>query len=113
MNSDSKHGTCCQCPALMSDGRAFTTWEPHSAFNYRLGLVNQVRDSESLRMKLQENPVAVNINDFDNLENMTCKGKQFFIDSSNFHKDMENAIFEETKKPNVVVAMYDKEYAKC
>lgn len=111
MNSDSKHGTCCQCPALMSDGRAFTSWEPRGAFSYRLGKIAQTPDNETLRYALQANPQLVNINESDKLEDMVCKGPQFFIDSTNFHKNMEQAIANELLTANTVVGMANKEYA--
>jgi len=95
----------------MSDGRAFTSWEPRGAYNFRLGKIAKTTDNESLRYALQANPELVNINETDKLDNMVCKGPKFFVDSTNFHKNMEEVMSNELFKVNTVVGMATKEYA--
>jgi hypothetical protein len=111
MNADSKHGTCCKCPALMADGRIFTSWEPHRAFHSVLSQSANAPDSESLRYALQANPSLVQIKENDVMANFVCKGTQFNVDSSNFHKMLNDVMLNEVKKTNDVVGIALKEYA--
>jgi hypothetical protein len=43
------------CPALMSDGKIFTDYRAHKLADLELSKLNNIKDSQSYRLFLQEN----------------------------------------------------------
>jgi len=98
VSMDNKHGDCCGCPALMSDGRLFMQWQPKGSFNQRLqSTLNLTGDK--LRANLQQNPAIADIDGLSD-EKLACKpNPKFYIDSSNFHKMMLDSQLAELQVP--------------
>lgn len=100
--SDNKHGDCCGCPALMSDGRLLTHWQPKKQFNQRL--LNSITnsDSEQQRYMLQQNPALADIDGMTD-ERLSCRpDAKFYVDSSNFHKELDAAQMGQLQVPQQV-----------
>jgi hypothetical protein len=100
--SDNKHGECCGCPALMSDGRLLTHWQPKKQFNQRLLNSFNGMDSEQQRYMLQQNPALADIDGMTD-ERLACRpDAKFYIDSSDFHKQMFAQQMAELQVPQQV-----------
>jgi len=55
MNSNNKFGVCCKCPALMADGRIYTSFVPRKDLNYNLMREVNVSNANDYRGILQNN----------------------------------------------------------
>jgi hypothetical protein len=55
MNLNNKFGECCSCPALISDGRLFTSYVPRKDFNNQLMKQIKVTNNNDYREFLQNN----------------------------------------------------------
>ena len=55
MNCDNKFGECCNCPALMSDGRLVTNYISTPKLVENLKKINNITDEHEFRMFLQKN----------------------------------------------------------
>ena len=109
MNSNNKFGKCCKCPALMSDSRLFTNWETSKTYNYKLGKKLNTESNTEYKNKLLTNP------DYeikDNNDSIKCyKNKSFNEDSTLYHKQFTDNIFNEMNKDINVIPFYSFEYA--
>lgn len=65
MELNNKFGKCCSCPALMSDGRLFTSYVPHKEHNNKLMKQLGVSNSIEYKTVLQNNGETIrkDIND--------------------------------------------------
>jgi len=88
MNSDNKFGTCCSCPALISDSRNLTSWKSSRTYNAELMQKLTLTNSTDFRFNLQNNAEQYIKNSFDDYNNnFKCKGSQFYLDSTNYHNE--------------------------
>lgn len=73
MNCDNKFGECCNCPALMSDGRFVTNYISTSKLVANLKEMNNITDENEFRLFLQKNSLNL-INKQKNflLQNKMC-----------------------------------------
>lgn len=55
MNLNNKFGECCSCPALISDGRLFTSYVPRKDLNYLLMKQVKVTNNNDYKDFLQNN----------------------------------------------------------
>ena len=55
MNFNNKFGECCQCPALMSDGRLYTNYMLNSSLVSYIKEVNGLKNDTEFRHFLQKN----------------------------------------------------------
>ena len=86
------------CPALMSDGRAFTDYRPSNYVNDMIRINNQVYDSYNYRQFLIQNAdklMSVN-NEYNMLKN-----------------DCPSCNYQATAVPNESVCMYNKKFGLC
>ena len=113
MNSNNRFGKCCNCPALMSDSRLFTNWETSKTYNYKLGLKLNAESNTEYKNKLLTNP-DIELKDNNNINNdsIKCyKNKMFNDDSTLYHKQFTDNIFNEMSKEIIVRPFYSFEYA--
>jgi len=86
MELNNKFGKCCSCPALMSDGRLFTSYVPHKEHNNRL--MKQLGANESLEYKsiLQNNGETIRKDIIDKLSaGSICKNNE----NNQFYKQVD------------------------
>ena len=55
MNCDNKFGECCNCPALMSDGRLVTSYISTPKLVANIKEMNNIKDEHEFRLFLQKN----------------------------------------------------------
>ena len=73
MNSDNKFGKCCNCPALMSDGRFMTNYLSTQKIVTNLKEMNNITDENEFRLYLQKNAVNIIKSQKEyNLKNNNC-----------------------------------------
>lgn len=68
MNCDNKFGECCNCPALMSDGRFITNYISTPKLVANLKEMNNITDENEFRLFLQKNAT-----------NLISKQKEFLL----------------------------------
>lgn len=56
---DNKFANCCECPARMSDGRLFTSWESSRFHNLRLANELKTTNAYDFRKKLTYDPLIL------------------------------------------------------
>ena len=94
MELNNKFGKCCSCPALMSDGRLFTSYVPHKEHNN--SLMKQLGVSNSIEYKtvLQNNGETIRKDINDKLiASSMCKNN----DNNKFYQQIDiNKYFNQT-----------------
>ena len=55
MNCDNKFGECCNCPAIMSDGRFMTNYTSTQKMVANIKQMNNITDENEFRAFLQKN----------------------------------------------------------
>jgi hypothetical protein len=92
MNLDNKNGICCNCPALMDYSRDITQWK--SAKIHDIEMMKKLNITNSLDYKnvLQEHGEHIIRNTIDeyNKKYRCINGKDFYLDTSNFHQFFDN-----------------------
>jgi len=102
MNIDNKFGECCKCPALMQDGRIYTSYAPRRDYNASLMKEFKVSNSNEYRHFLQNNGKSIINSLHHNFEDSfrcvdTATNK--FNVSHDVHKIFNDMLQEELKKP--------------
>lgn len=107
MELNNKFGKCCSCPALMSDGRIFTSYIPHKEHNTRL--MKQVGAKNSIEYKtiLQNNYETIHKDIIDKLttENI-CKnnGNNLFYQQIDINDYFNKNFLEKMNAPSQLYA---------
>jgi hypothetical protein len=103
MELNNKFGNCCNCPALMSDGRLFTSYVPHKEYNSRLMKELGVSNSIEYKTVLQNNGETINKDIIDKLTAGTiCKnnGTNKFYQQVNINEYFDNNFLEKLNSPS-------------
>ena len=102
MNINNKFGECCNCPALMQDGRNYASHVPRRDHNASLMKEFKVNNSNDYRSFLQNNGKSI-INSVHKslIDNYRCISNDTnkFYDSTDIHKYFNELFLEELKKP--------------
>ncbi len=92
MELNNKFGKCCSCPALMSDGRLFTSYMPHKQYNNNM--MKELGASNSIEYKsiLQNNGNVIRNDMLSKLEaSVMCKNN----DTNKFYQQVDiNGFFD-------------------
>lgn len=62
-NSDNKFGKCCGCPALMEDGRIYTSFVNNARLNGHVRKINKNSSHHKNRLFLQKNAEKIMANE--------------------------------------------------
>lgn len=86
LNQNNKLGSCCKCPAMMSDGQIFTNWASSRIYNDDFMKALKIGDSNSYRELLQSTGGLLIKNEHKYQETNRCKSSdgKFYIDSSKY-----------------------------
>ena len=103
MDSNNKFGTCCKCPALMQDGRIYTSYAPRRDYNASLMKELKVNNSNDYRSIMQENGQSIIDSVQKNLENsykcVNVNNNLFYRDND-IHKYFNDQLKVELSKPS-------------
>jgi len=93
-NLNNKYGECCNCPAFMEDqGRIITNYQPSRTLHSNLSKELKVKDSNDMRMRLQEIGLEKSHNEFKNMSQ--CKNNE----KNKFNVDKSKYTFNEKLDP--------------
>ena len=106
---NNKFGECCNCPALMADGRLFTQYTNRRHYNTEIMRMMNVNNSHQYRTVITNNGVKLinNINTQNNnsLKCVNSNGNTFYSTpdiNAHFDKNHEN----ELKQPSDLSTNY-------
>jgi hypothetical protein len=108
---DNKYSKCCTCPARMSDGRLFTSWETRRFHNLRLANKIGTNNSYDFRQKLVDDPLILAVS------STACRNSgniKFLTEADNIQAYFGNKIISEARKNCKYVGIVDptKYYVK-
>ena len=93
-NLNNRYGECCNCPAFMEDqGRIITNYVPSRTYHSQLSKEMNVKDSNEMRMKLQNVGLEKSHQEFQNIA--TCQNKE----NNKFNVDKSKYTFNEALNP--------------
>ncbi len=86
-NLNNRYGECCNCPAFMEDqGRIITNYMPSRTYHSQLKEELKVKDSNELRMRLQNQGLEISQQEFQKISG--CENKRdiiFNVDKSSYN----------------------------
>ena len=94
-NLNNRYGECCNCPAFMEDqGRIITNYVPSRSYHSQLSNEMNVKDSNEMRMKLQNIGLERSHKEFQDMSGM-CQNR----DNKKFNVDKSKYTFDEKLDP--------------
>jgi len=93
-NLNNRYGECCNCPAFMEDqGRIITNYQPSRSYHSDLKRELNVKDSNEMRMLLQNNGLERSQKEFQNITG--CQNNE----KNRFNIDLSKYTFNEKLNP--------------
>ena len=108
MELNNKFGSCCNCPAIMEDGRLITTYMPHKTYNYKIMNELGLKNSNEYREFLQDKAENIITNLHSTFIKNSCdrSDKRFYLDGSNINNLFDEEFKKVLSKPTDLSSFY-------
>ncbi len=99
-NLNNKYGECCNCPAFMEDqGRIITNYMPSRSYHTQLKKELNVKDSNEMRMMLQNSGLEKSQREFQNITGCQNNITNTYGEKNKFYVDLSDYTFNEKLNP--------------